>query len=256
MHLRVARVAAVALLCLGSLPAVAADRCAPPAKGWGPFLELIGLSQRLRQDQPLTIVALGSSSTQGVGASDTAHTYPGQLERILSERFPEDWVTVKNRGVGGETLVENLARLDREVLALQPHLVIWQVGTNDALRDRPTDDVRRDLLEGIARMRAAKVEVVVLDSQPMPDPVKNARVEALRQILGEAAASVGVQVLSRDALMEHWRSSGAMTPAELLGPDGLHMTDISYRCLAERVADLLPEAPNVGSAVAVASGMR
>ena len=81
------------------------------------------------------IVALGSSSTQGAMASDLAHSYPAVLQQALSAGLPEAHVAVINRGIGGQDAAEELARLDADVLAMRPQLVIWQVGANGALRN-------------------------------------------------------------------------------------------------------------------------
>lgn len=42
----------------------------------------------IRRGKALVIVAIGSSSTEGVGASDTAHTYPALLGEELRRRLP------------------------------------------------------------------------------------------------------------------------------------------------------------------------
>src|SRR5215470_16515881 len=47
----------------------------------------------------VTIMALGSSSTAGAGASAQAATYPARLEAELHNRFPGASITVLNRGV-------------------------------------------------------------------------------------------------------------------------------------------------------------
>jgi len=56
---------------------------------------------RLAERHALKIVALGSSSTFGTGASSAAHSYPSRLEVELRERFPDRDIVVLNRGVGG-----------------------------------------------------------------------------------------------------------------------------------------------------------
>jgi hypothetical protein len=42
------------------------------------------VAARLAQHQPLSIIAFGSSSTEGVGASSPAHAYPAQLQVDLA----------------------------------------------------------------------------------------------------------------------------------------------------------------------------
>ena len=243
-------VAALSLLVLlGHSGAVRADpRCAAPAQVWGGFPPLERAQTRLERERRLTIVAIGSSSTEGVGATSPTASYPAQLDRLLEERFPGVPIEVVNRGVGGETVADNLGRFDRDVLAFEPALVIWQVGTNDALTGVPDLALRRQLLEGIARARASGAEIVLMDPQPVPDPERARAIDRVEAVLVATAREARVPLLSRHALMRHWLSSGQLAAASLLGPDGLHMTDVSYRCLAERVGDLLPAARAVADA--------
>src|SRR5262249_31127449 len=92
-------------------------------------------AERLSDRKPVTIVAIGSSSTYGAGASSSAAAYPARLEALLKARFPEAAVKVLNRGVNGEDAAEMLVRFDRDVIAAKPDLILWQVGTNAVLRN-------------------------------------------------------------------------------------------------------------------------
>lgn len=219
---------------------------------WGGFPDLPRVRARLQGEGTLTVVALGSSSTQGVGASDSNHAYPAQLQRELSASYPGRRITVLNRGIGGETVADNLARMDRDALVPRPDLVIWQVGTNDALTGVAATTLRSQLLDGIARVRDVGADLVLMDPQPLPQAQREAAVEAVQAVLASTARAAKVPLLPRHELMSYWLASGQLGAATLLGADGLHMTDASYRCLAERVADLLP-APAVATVSANAT---
>jgi lysophospholipase L1-like esterase len=93
------------------------------------------LPQRIAAACPITIVAIDSSSTAGAGASSPAASYPSRLEVELKARFPHLDIQVLNRGVNGEEMPDMLARFEKAVLAENPDLVLWQVGTNSVLRD-------------------------------------------------------------------------------------------------------------------------
>src|SRR6516165_10227917 len=54
---------------------------------------LMRVAQRIANGKPITIVALGSSSTAGAGATSAAASYPSRLEGELKARFPEQPVT-------------------------------------------------------------------------------------------------------------------------------------------------------------------
>ena len=143
-------------------------------------------------------------------------------------------------------MAANLARFDRDVLAAHPDLVIWQVGTNDAFTGVAAATLRSQLLDGIARVREAGADLVLMDPQPLPQAQRETAVEAVQVVLAATAREADVPLLPRHQLMRYWLTSGQIGAGSLLGADGLHMTDASYRCLAERVADLLP-APAVAA---------
>ena len=56
---------------------------------------------RISAGDPLRIVAIGSSSTAGAGASMPSRSYPARLEAELRARFPENRIEVINKGVNG-----------------------------------------------------------------------------------------------------------------------------------------------------------
>jgi acyl-CoA thioesterase-1 len=111
----------------------------------------------LAAGKPIKIVALGSSSTYGAGASSSAGSYPNRLAQELARRFPGQEFTVLNRGVNGEEITDMLKRLDSAVLAEHPDLVLWQVGTNSVAVSRP-------LRSGARRSRP----LASLDETPRP----------------------------------------------------------------------------------------
>jgi len=199
-------------------------------------LSLPGLAARVRAAQPIRIVAFGSSSTAGAGASSPDRAYPHRLQVELSRHWPTVPVEVLNRGIGGEDVIEMLARLERDVLLARPALVVWQLGVNAALRRQDIAEFRLRLDEGLARMRAAGAEVVLMDSQRGPWMRRAPDHEAFDRALAEAAAArEGVQLFSRARLMDGWASRGAHPEAMLIG-DGLHHNDRGYACLAEALA--------------------
>jgi lysophospholipase L1-like esterase len=223
-----------------------AGSCPPLAEVWQPAPPA-ALARSLEEEDELRIVALGSSSTEGTGASRPENAWPARLEALLERRYPRDAIEVVNRGRGGETAADNLARFEREVIALAPDLVIWQVGTNDALQGLSPMEVVERVREGVRRLRALGIEVVLMDSQWLPQAERDAVVERMSRVLAGVAVEQGVAIFPRHELMEAWAQRGLMAPEELVGPDGLHMTDHSYRCIAERLADLFPPTPSAGA---------
>jgi acyl-CoA thioesterase I len=187
------------------------------------------------QKAPLDILAIGSSSTEGIGATSPANAYPARLEHELETRTGVDF-DVKNAGIGGELAARTLIRLKSALKTGWARLVIWQVGTNDALVGIDESLFRATVESGVAAARAAGVPLVLVDPQftlKSPDP---ARYERFVEIVDEVGAKDRVPVLSRYAMMKSWGAKGAKTLGSLLSRDGLHMSDLGYRCLAHALA--------------------
>jgi acyl-CoA thioesterase I len=201
---------------------------------------LVQFAARMEQRKPLTVVAVGSSSTQGVGASVPGLSYPSRLEADLKERFPDSDVQVVNRGKSGEDAAEELARLDRDVIAEHPDLVIWQVGTNAVLHrdDLAADD---EMIErGVARLKQSGSDVILMDLQYAPRVIARPAYATMEQLIAEAAERAHVGLFRRFEIMRYWQDSAQPADApKMIGPDGLHMTDRGYGCLAANLAEAL-----------------
>ena len=57
---------------------------------------LARFAQRLVSEEPITIVATGSSSTAGAGASSAAASYPNRLAVELKKHFPNHSIAALN----------------------------------------------------------------------------------------------------------------------------------------------------------------
>src|SRR5262249_24386538 len=71
-----------------SIPPNAAPKCAVSSDLARFDVALPRLAFRLSGGLPIKIVAIGSSSTAGTGATSPANTYPSRLEAELSRHFP------------------------------------------------------------------------------------------------------------------------------------------------------------------------
>ena len=90
-------------------------------------LPLERTARQLASHKLTIIVALGSSSTAGVGASSPEAAYPSRFMVDLGLRFPKAPLMVLNRGVSGARAVDMVASLDETVAADHPDLVLWQL---------------------------------------------------------------------------------------------------------------------------------
>jgi acyl-CoA thioesterase I len=214
---------------------------------------LIHTARRLASGAPIKIVALGSSSTYGAGASTSAASYPSQLAHELARLFPGHEITVLNRGVNGDEAADMLARLDTAVIAEKPDLVLWQVGTNSVLRDKAVLPHASVLHEGLLRLKATGADVVLIDPQYAPRVITKANCEGMVSLIATAAKAEHVGVFHRFELMRRWHETDHLPFETFISADGLHMNDWSYGCLAKALAVALAEAINRPTATAVGS---
>lgn len=194
------------------------------------------VAARLASGKAQTIVAFGSSSTFGTGASSPAATYPARLETELNHAFPATPVAIVNRGVVGDTAAMMLDRMDRDVIALKPDVVIWQVGTNDIDKAVPRDLLRAQIREGLSRLRAAGSEIVLMETQWYPKLGETSDWPGYRADLRAIAAETGTPLIQRYEMMKGWIDSGLFKESDLLASDRFHMKDMSYGCLARSLA--------------------
>jgi lysophospholipase L1-like esterase len=227
-------------------PAVAGDLGRAPCRCPAELVALEGAlphsAAETREHHTLRIVALGSSSTYGTGASSEAATYPRRLEVELGTMLPGVRLEVINKGVPGEIAADMVARLDRDVLGLMPDLVVWQTGTNDALRDVPVADFTRLTVEAIARLHAAGIDVILMEPQYSPKLVARPHYAEYIQALRAIGHDAGAPVVRRFDIMRAWTKSGQFVDATMLQQDWLHMKDASYACLGWVVAESIAEA--------------
>jgi len=194
---------------------------------------------RIDAAQPLTIVAIGSSSTRGAGASSPAMCYPSRLEAELRERFPKVEIRVLNRGLGGEDVGQELARFGQDVFALEPDLVIWQVGTNAVLRRDEFVDDEQSIRRGVAAIQERGIDLILMDMQYAPRVLARPAWSEMERIINETARRAHVGLFRRFDIMQEWDHIQQLAPMAMIGPDGLHMTDASYGCLARQLAAAL-----------------
>jgi lysophospholipase L1-like esterase len=196
------------------------------------------------------IVTLGSSSTAGAMATDSAHTYPAVLQSTLNKAVPGAHFAVINRGIGGQDAPEELARLDTDAIAVRPQLVIWQVGANGAMRHADPAIFHHMVEEGVDRLTQAGIDVILMDNQRSPKVLAAVDHIILEDSLRHIAEETSVNLFSRSHLMDAWSEEGSK-PGLFTASDGLHHNDLGYLCVSQTLARQIATA--VSAPIAVSS---
>jgi len=241
----IAAVAAAAVTPVSAQNAAPTLACVAPLDFARFDIPLKRVAERISARQPVTIVAIGSSSTFGTGASSPAMTYPSQLAVELRALLSYTPITVINRGISGETAQEMLARFDRDVLAVHPDLVLWQVGSNAVLLGRPIAPTGLLITEGLRQLKVAGFDVVLIDPQYAPKVIAKHDeydINLMVALISTASRDMHLNLFQRFALMRYWRMTKGLPFSAFLSKDELHMNDWSYGCIAKLLARAVAEA--------------
>jgi acyl-CoA thioesterase I len=237
-------------------PTTAPTMPPPPACGAPSLLAhldhpLLHTARRAAPREPPVVIAIGSSSTAGAGASSPAASYPSRLAAELKKLFPGHDITVLNRGVNGEETQDMMARFATGVIAEHPQLVLWQVGTNSVLRDHPLDTHAAELRQGIEQLKAIGTDVVLIDLQYAPQVLAKSETPGMVDQIALAAKDENVDIFHRFAVMRDWHEVQHDPFDVFVSPDGLHMNDWGYACWAKLLAAAIADAanPSVASAI-------
>jgi lysophospholipase L1-like esterase len=212
--------------------------CLPPKGGAKAMGTLPRVAAKLADGRPVLIIAFGSSSTQGYGATSPEFNYPNRLAAQLHRTYPYANINVVNRGKGGEDAPEMMKRLQAEVIDMHPDLVIWQVGTNAVLRNIDPTETANMVEDGIKRIQAGGADLVLVN--PQYSPAVNAKPESASKmitVLNKVAELRHVGVFPRFEVMREWHESQAMAFDSFVIADGLHMNDWGYACFAQLLGD-------------------
>lgn len=202
-----------------------------------PPFTLDGSVRDLKEGEPLRILAIGSSSTAGFGASSPARAYPAQLAARLSTALAPRPVEVVNGGISGESAPATLARLKAALAGPSPpQIVIWQVGTNDILFGGTPEGLRQRVEDGLAAIAEAKAVAIVIDQQYFPAIMDLKRYETFVAAVDGPAAARKVALLPRYQLMKEWAVANPKAYGAILAFDRFHMGDRGYACLADLLA--------------------
>lgn len=198
---------------------------------------LPNLAAALQKGEKVRILAIGSSSTSGYGASSKTMSYPSQLETILENALKGVDVVIVNRGVSGEIAETTAERIRNEVALRKPDLVLWQLGTNDALARIPLPEFEDTVRSTIRWLKQSQIDVVLVGVQYTTRLVRDANYLAIRDSLQKIAAEENILYVRRYDAMRFIAQRRANL--QLLSGDNFHLNDLGYHCMAEHIAHAL-----------------
>ena len=153
---------------------------------------------------------------------------------MLERALKGTQITMINRGVSGELAADAAIRMKTQVALEEPDLVLWQVGTNDALASVPSDEFALTIKAQIDWLKRHKVDVVLVGLQFANQMLRDAHYIDVRETLRRVAAQENVIVIRFfEAMQIIDRLEAGKTMVE---PEAIEQSDAGYNCLAQYVA--------------------
>jgi acyl-CoA thioesterase-1 len=198
---------------------------------------LPALYRAARERRSIRILAIGSSSTVGLGASAPAKAYVPLLKAKLQGVLAGLQVNVIGRGVSGERAQGAADRMKAEVERIQPDVVVWQVGTNDAIARVGIDSVKACVARTLSWILSQGIDVLVVNPQYGQALARDAHYERTVRALTQVAEAMRVPLIDRYDRMRGLQLARGDT--YYLSSDSLHPNDNGHRCMAEQLAAVL-----------------
>ena len=186
----------------------------------------------------LMIMCFGDSITYGYCA-DYGKDYVSLFKAKVREDFPEDRITIRNRGVNGESSRNGLARLECELATYSPDLVIMLFGSNDSAYGPwyhvGYEEFSRNYDLIISGVKAAGAQLILITPPPVIEDeempfIENSVLEGYCEIIREKAEKNSLKLSDMNkAFKEHPPLTA------LLQWDGVHISTEGYRLFFETV---------------------
>ncbi|MEI6712335.1 MAG: GDSL-type esterase/lipase family protein [Verrucomicrobiota bacterium] len=196
----------------------------------GDTSRLKAVFEKARRGEPVTVAAIGGSITAGGRQTDDpANRYIQQVAKWFEAQFPKSKVTFVNAGIGGTNSFYGAMRLQRDVLARNPDLVIVEWAVNNlAGKDfaESYEGVLRQLLK-------APGNIAVIELFFMHKDGENAQM--WQEILGR---HYGLPMVSfRDALFPEF--TGGRVQWDDLYADVVHPKDAGHLLAGKLLVNLM-----------------
>jgi hypothetical protein len=96
--------------------------------------------------------------------------------------------------------------------------------------------------DGLNKIRSTGADVVLIDPQFAPKVIVKSEAEHMVELIATTAKMENVDLFRRFDVMKRWRDADHMAFESFVSPDGLHMNDWSYACMAKGLGLAIAEA--------------
>lgn len=192
---------------------------------------------RLQAGKTLRILAMGNAAVNHPDRKQGRGSESSQFASLLGKVLRGVQIEVVNRGVSGEVVATSSQRLINEAAMMRPDLVLWQLGTSDAVLRVPVDQFIDTVRATVRKLRDNNIDVVLVGLQYTPQFARDERYFAMRNALNKLATEEQLVHVRRYHAMEFIARTKANVSVR---PDAeFSVEELGPQCMAEHVAQAL-----------------
>ncbi len=216
------------------------------------FQPVSAVIAKLKAGQKVTILALGDSLTWGTGVGGNDKSYPAIVTKMLKEKYPTAQIVYENRSMGGSCTAKHRQWLKRDIVNVQPDLIITMFGYNELPSGNDPDVLQWSgrayahnlawYLEEVAGATSTKPACIVLSPMPGRDVNWNALDPLAQGVRDLCAANPNITVADANA---YFKAMGKENYAKLMG-DEAHPNAKGHQKMAELVIKAIDDADASG----------
>jgi lysophospholipase L1-like esterase len=174
------------------------------------------------------IVFIGDSLTDGAA-------WPDWVISTLQTQRQYRKLVMYNAGVGGNTINDMKLRLQRDVIDMQPDLVIMHAGTNDCRLDMDMTKYQQSYDDVVKALRDKKIKVLLLTLPSITSPEFDKQLYKMDDAMREVAKKYDCPVAE-----VHTAFTKAIAEGKpCIGPDGCHHLIDGWRTMGTAVLQAL-----------------
>jgi acyl-CoA thioesterase I len=211
--------------------------CAAPDATLSSLAPLPNLATVLQSRMNVRVLAIGNWVSGSANRVYGQQRYTDELEEILERSVKDLDLVFTHRGVSGEPTTATAERLKHEIAQHDPDLVLWQVGTFDALSQMPVAEFEAVLSGAVEWIKSHGKDVVLVGLQYTTGLAKDPHYRAIKDAVGRVAARHNVLLVRRFEAVQ-FIATASREQAKLAKNDFL-MTELGYKCMAEHIARAL-----------------
>ena len=206
-------------------------RCEMPGAVAADQPVLTNVAKAMRTRKRIVILAIGGTSATALGPIAGGNF--AVVERLLESTFKSVDVHIVHRGVSGELAADASRRIRNEVALTGADLVLWQVGTADAMARVDPDTLRVAVDETLGWLKAHEIDVIMVGMRYAKSLAKDPWYQATRKIVADVAARHGVFRINRYSAEE---TLAGVKRGDDPTSTAVEASEASYNCTAEYLA--------------------